>query len=36
LTRAFTSFFDWEEEDVDGQVIYAKTRFALLPGHDDD
>jgi hypothetical protein len=22
-------------EDVDGRVICAKTRFALLPGHDE-
>jgi hypothetical protein len=24
-----------KEEVVDGRVIWAKTRFALMPGHDD-
>jgi hypothetical protein len=24
-----------EKEDVDGRTSSAKTRFALLPGHDD-
>jgi len=24
-----------EKEDVDGRVICAKTRFALLPGDDE-
>jgi hypothetical protein len=33
--RASTLFFA-ADKDVDGRVICAKTRFALLPGHDDD
>jgi hypothetical protein len=24
------------KEDVDGRVNFAKTRFALLPGHDGE
>ena len=24
-----------ENKDVDGRDIWAKTRFALLPGHDE-
>ena len=34
LCRASTSCFV-KEEVVDGRVIWAKTRFALMPGHDD-
>jgi hypothetical protein len=34
LCRASTSFLV-EAEDVDGRDICAKTRFALLPGHDE-
>jgi hypothetical protein len=31
--QAFARHFAFE--DVDGRDILAKTRFALLPGHDD-
>jgi hypothetical protein len=34
LTRPSTSVVA-ESEDVDGRVICAKTRFALLPGDDE-
>jgi len=29
-------FITSRKKDVDGRDICAKTRFALLPGHDDE
>jgi hypothetical protein len=36
LCRAPTSLKQRGTKDVDGRDVCAKTRFALLPGHDEE
>jgi hypothetical protein len=35
IVPAIHVFLAGSDEDVDARDICAKTRFALLPGHDD-
>jgi hypothetical protein len=36
LVAGIHVFLEHGRKDVDGRDICAKTRFALLPGHDDE